>query len=1001
MRLAAVVAVHLLAASHALAREQASFDVVYTGATKGTSVGAAYGAKIPIHLLWDALGERKGSGSFERTGWALRHGESVVFDPGDFRTERAVRALGRRARPRVLAERMPCLESDHVIVFQHPPNPKLDVLALMEQQNQKFPLDLALKRCAGRLLQYRAPGGQRVLALDRSGSEEADALAWRPGGAADWELWWGGRGYARLRREWSTYYVLVKLRGYGPRRARYVESLRKSLAPGKTLLVSAGDEVDDGESGRERARAIDFVALGALGYTAIVPGARELYHGVAELQRRAREQRLPLVATNLSWASEDKRGREIFPRYLTLEVDGVRVAVLGFVTTDLAERVADRDSLSDVAVEDPVQAAARVLTAIYNEPSTRPDFVIALSNLRDAALTQFLATMRGITVFIGDFTRAPAVYPAQERIDARDRHHDMVRQRSAVLEVRGSPTWVGQIGVRFSRRPELRLEGLSHRPRAITPELPVSEWLHRRVMSSELRARGKLEAVLIPSLEEIVAGDAELQKLARQDPEYVRAFPLDDEERTPGHLWFTPQLFSNVVASLVREATAAEVAIVRAVPYLPVSTPGAVLREYVLGWASTTESLHLYDLTGAQLKAIVQLGLDGVVMSGVDGEELLVNGRDLADGDSYRVAMGSAVAATIARLLGDATPDTKFVLERGRARASSKGRVLRLRDVVLAALEQARRDDPRFSAAYRARFRKWLAPGGREIVPLWILRAESLTFSFSNHANLPGSAWRDYPGVRETRVVTPNSYTLGLKGALSATYDSARFAWETRGAFELARTVIFVGGKGDEPQILKSADDIVASTELRLKLIGLDLGSKKQVSLVPYFNVAFDTEFTPTQNLVTGETYPHQKELLGGAGIVTYPGQTLQEVRLGGLVRSDFAATRAMVDGGLTFGTRASFSFWRARFGLGATLRYFFPRKDDTEERLGLIVQGEAKLEVAVVRSVGIVLGADLFLFRPKVMTATDPATNLQIQRGTAASVVLSAGVSVDRAWKL
>jgi len=993
-------------------------DLIYTGQTQGFSSSASYGAKFPILLLWDYFAARKGVATIERSGWVLRQGPCLLVDPADMRTGRTVQMLrGDPPRARVLVERLPVLESDHVIVYQYPPDPSFDLLRYMERQNRLVPMDPVLRRGVARLIEYRAPDGKRVLALDQSGSQPTP-LSWLPKDPTAWELWWGARGYARLHGQRGTYYVVLKMRGYGARRFRHIQSLRGALGTARTMLVSAGNEVDTGDSARDAkrsSRGLDFGALGALKYTAILPDAAELYFGVDDLKRQAERHKLTLVATNLTHASGDDAGKPVFERFLVRRIGGVRVGILGFVNPDVAEHVRERDTLSEVKVEEPFEAFAKALMEMHSATETRPELVVVLSNLRDRALTQFLAKIRGVSIFIGDFTRAPAIYPAVETLDARDRAKDLQRQRSPLIEVHGSSTRVGHIVTHLTKPGRMfEIERIEHSQKAITADLPRADWLHRNVMAAELRERGALESVLIPGLDEIIEKDADLLKYFRQDPEYLNAFPIDRDETERSLAWFTPRIWSNVVAGIVREASRCDAAVVRSVPQLQITTPGAVLREYVLGWAATEEQLVLYTMGGAYLRQLVRLGLRDVTIAGVDVDELKVGGRDIDDDEQYRVALGSAVAASgpVMRLLGDLEAQTKFTLDRGRVSASRKGRALRLREIVLETLEELRRADPEFGKGYRARFRKWLLPGGSALLPLWMFRAESISFSFSNYAQYPRGSWMDYRGVRETRAVTPSNYTIQLKGALAVTYDSAKIAWETRAAFELTRTLLYTNQAEQPVQILKTADDLVASTEFRLKVIGLDLGAKGRVSLTPYVNATFDTEFTPTENAVTGEVYPHQKELYGSAGIVTYPGQTLQEVRLAGIVRTDFAVAElypeaprgSIVDGGILFGTRAEFSFWKAKLTVSGTLRYFAPRSTDTPDRLGLLVQGETKLVVPFTSDLSVSLGADLFLFRPKLREATytdEDGSMVTVVRGTAASLILSAGFSFDHTWKL
>jgi hypothetical protein len=498
--------------------------------------------------------------------------------------------------------------------------------------------------------------------------------------------------------------------------------------------LSAGNEVDtfDALTGeRSPYRDLDFQVLGSLRYAAIVPGGRELYFGLEELRGQVKRHGLAVVATNLYRKKGAEKGPPVFSRYLLRQVGGIRVGIIGLVSPDIGERIR----------VDPVEAATQAIAEMRGLAAARPDLVVALSNLRDQALTDFLAESHGVDIFIGDAHRG-GLHPPRQELDARSRKLELHISRDPVLEAHASQIRVGHIGARFLPSPDgPYLDRLIHEQRAITSDLPRSEWIHRQRRTIGGRGLEAREAVMVPPLETILESDARLLQRVHEDPDFLRAFSRRDTERW--QVWFTPRLWSHVTANLLRSAAGAEVALVKETTQLGFSTPGPVLEEYVASWSASEDMVAIYELTGAQLRHLAQARREGMVLTGLDPEAMLVGGRRLSDTERYRVVLGRSVtnADPVTRVLRGIDPETHFVLEKGRLRESRRGRVVRLREIVMTALREMRTRDPEFGSAYRARMRSWLMPQGKELLPRWSLRADDVAVSFASYGNYPRQSW--------------------------------------------------------------------------------------------------------------------------------------------------------------------------------------------------------------------------------------------------------------------
>ena len=101
------------------------------------------------------------------------------------------------------------------------------------------------------------------------------------------------------------------------------------------LVLDAGDTIQgSGEAALTEGEAV-IAPLNALGLDAAIPGNWEVVYGPERLEQRAREMSHPIFAANLRHADS---GERLFPPSLVREVDGVKVAVVGYTDPDVPRR---------------------------------------------------------------------------------------------------------------------------------------------------------------------------------------------------------------------------------------------------------------------------------------------------------------------------------------------------------------------------------------------------------------------------------------------------------------------------------------------------------------------------------------------------------------------------------------------------------------------------------------------------------------------------------------
>ena len=118
------------------------------------------------------------------------------------------------------------------------------------------------------------------------------------------------------------------------RAATIVDSLRE-LAPGRVVLVDAGDIIQGNALGVVAARAAPagtqhpvIAAMNAMHYDAAAVGNHEFNYGVPFLERTATQARFPLLAAN----ARRPDGSRAFRGWTIVERAGVKVGIVGATT---------------------------------------------------------------------------------------------------------------------------------------------------------------------------------------------------------------------------------------------------------------------------------------------------------------------------------------------------------------------------------------------------------------------------------------------------------------------------------------------------------------------------------------------------------------------------------------------------------------------------------------------------------------------------------------------
>ncbi len=114
------------------------------------------------------------------------------------------------------------------------------------------------------------------------------------------------------------------------RREQYVNSIRKQY-PGKVLLVDAGDFSQGSPYFTLFKGDVEVELMDALGYDVTCLGNHEFDNGGAELNRRLRNLKTPVICCNFS-IPEDDPLHEVVKPYTIVERGGKKIGFIGMIT---------------------------------------------------------------------------------------------------------------------------------------------------------------------------------------------------------------------------------------------------------------------------------------------------------------------------------------------------------------------------------------------------------------------------------------------------------------------------------------------------------------------------------------------------------------------------------------------------------------------------------------------------------------------------------------------
>lgn len=929
---------------------QPGFNVVYTGFANGF---ASANFQIPeiSPIFTSNLGQTFSVAPPKLSYGVFRCGKYFIFSLNGPITYTDLKAfLESGVEVASSGERVSILNSDYSVIFQYPQQDKAWLTGWLWDINKdtgKYPDQEAKSATVYTLKGKNATYSLLSLSNDlpKAGILTNPKL---------WEISSLAASQVSKVKKNTTLFGFAKAQGDGLRRQELIRTMLANEGP-NTLLVDSGNLINKGNSELEVAqRAITMKALETIRYDAVLPFENELSLEPEDFNRLGKL--VPFVCANLQ-----SQGVTPLRRYIVKNINGVKVGITG-VTDDRALTEASLVGGETGWTVTGAEKSAEEVVADMQESGI--DFIVMLTNLSDSALYRLRDKVRGVGVVIGQFTDTNTGTRDEEIALGNT---ERMRTPKAHLTTLSGPEKVGLLEIGFQdRNGRMILNRMHHVTRTITDDLPFNEDLRLELgLLSDKHYTARSE-VLIPDLRQLKAASEENHDLP---------------ERIDTPAW------TEVVSSILKRCSGADIGIARKTPLTSTSI-GEIPRYYVEEWLDTNDRVVLVSLSGADLKKLAALDEKNGILAfaGFVPDKGIVNGRKIEDRQIYQIATTDRV---LQHPFFTHVLEGKSYRDEIRAHDAQIGLNVQtskttLKQLVLTYLTAMKHRYGAFNDDYLADF-KGLLTNPQKIDPQLILGIDELTLTFNNNQiRYQG----DYGQVRNSRVNNPESDSLGGKVRSSIIYDTESVAWENKLKSSFTRMVLRPKGQAEVNQ--ESDDDITLTSEFRLKFIKLQMPNAS-MELVPFVNANYDTEFTPTVDSTTNIPNPRQSEINGIGGLVLYPGNDIKEVRLGGIVRHDFAATKGGFKPGIQFAATYEHKFEGPTpivFTSSIDSKNIFRTLEDTPEELGMTTSWINTFSLPLWGNFRLNLTADTFFFNGKLASNSEIGTNFKTLVGISYSTI-------------
>ena len=421
-------------------------------------------------------------------------------------------------------------------------------------------------------------------------------------------------------------------------RATLIQSIRDEVAGtgGHTLLLSGGD-INTGvpESDLQDAEP-DFKGMNYMAYDAMALGNHEFDNPLSVLRQQHDWARFPFLSANI--INQDT-GMPLFKSHEIFDLDGLKVAVVGFTTQDTV-RIGNPEFLQGLEIQSPIAVATKIVPAI----AANSDLVVAVTHMGhyrfgenggnapgDVALAK---AVDGLDVIVGGHSQTATFSPD-------------VQNDTLIVQAKEWGKYVGRLDLQL-RNGEISVVNYQLIPVNLKKKVLIDGEKVSVYIDQEIVADETLKAMLEPYQNQ---GQEQLmQVIGHADAVFVGA---REQVRT------NETNLGNLIALAQMERVQADLGIMNSGGIRDDMPAGDITYKDVLTVQPFSNTVAYVDLTGAELMPYLQVAANKeagsgafaqfagttITMNGNSIESATVAGKLVEASKTYRLAINAYMAS--------------------------------------------------------------------------------------------------------------------------------------------------------------------------------------------------------------------------------------------------------------------------------------------------------------------------------------------------------------------
>ena len=421
-------------------------------------------------------------------------------------------------------------------------------------------------------------------------------------------------------------------------RATLIQSIRDEVAGtgGHTLLLSGGD-INTGvpESDLQDAEP-DFKGMNYMAYDAMALGNHEFDNPLSVLRQQHDWARFPFLSANI--INQDT-GMPLFKSHEIFDLDGLKVAVVGFTTQDTV-RIGNPEFLQGLEIQSPIAVATKIVPAI----AANSDLVVAVTHMGhyrfgenggnapgDVALAK---AVDGLDVIVGGHSQTATFSPD-------------VQNDTLIVQAKEWGKYVGRLDLQL-RNGEISVVNYQLIPVNLKKKVLIDGEKVSVYIDQEIVADETLKAMLEPYQNQ---GQEQLmQVIGHADAVFIGA---REQVRT------NETNLGNLIALAQMERVQADLGIMNSGGIRDDMPAGDITYKDVLKVQPFSNTVAYVDLTGAELMPYLQVAANKeagsgafaqfagttITMNGNSIESATVAGKLVEASKTYRLAINAYMAS--------------------------------------------------------------------------------------------------------------------------------------------------------------------------------------------------------------------------------------------------------------------------------------------------------------------------------------------------------------------